>query len=637
MVSQIKNSDVERSTKRFLCLECDDNFTQTKLYSNLLREHFTGSTCEQHFGKGLPAPWSQNWYDAIIVNCPTCEAECISYIRRLRTKFSQVPIILVSINATEEKLVQAFRLGIDDYLSGRPETLWRLPFKVEKLIEHNELTKRLRGERDFSKRLIENANAMIVAIDFQGRALLFNKKIEKVSGYDRDEILGKNLIDLFAPKDHQAELRNRLRSYKEGRSMPLMDSQYPLLTKDGRTILTSWNANVLRDYDGKEIGLIGVGQDITAIKRLEERLKVSEKLRTIGELASGVAHHFNNLLGVLLRRTELLIGKLKDRPEAFLDLESIKRTCLDGAEVVKRIQNFARQENPEKFDPIYINDLLSEVIEITRPKWRDDCLKEGALIQVETNFDNVSPTTGNSAELKELFTNLILNSVDAMPQGGIISVSTNMEDGSIIIRFRDNGVGMDQKTVKRIFDPFFTNKGSKGNGLGLSIVYDTVRRHKGDISVNSSLGKGTEFVVRLPIRTPIQITTTPTENKEERTPKKILLLDDEKDYRFSTAELLKLIGHDVTAAATGEEAIGFINNDDSFDVMLSDISLPDMDGWEVIEKIKKKRSNIKVIVISGHGASLENQDERIPSVDLFLHKPCAVEEVDEAITKVMTP
>ena len=478
---------------------------------------------------------------------------------------------------------------------------------------------------------------MIVAINFEGKILLFNKKSEKVTGYSRHEVLGKDLIKLMIHEDRQKDLNDLLATYKKDRAIPLMDSQLPLVTKDNRVLLTSWNANPLRDYEGRIIGLIGVGHDITAMKRLEERLMVSEKLRTLGELASGVAHHFNNLLSIILRRTELIEKQLAEKGITLPDLEVIRRVSLDGAETVKRIQNFGRQEQPNTFEGIDINELLKEVIEITSSKWRDDCLKAGIRIQVHGKFDSLPPVLGHSADLKELFTNLILNAVDAMPKGGVITIETKREKDLVAIYCRDEGIGIDEETKKRIFDPFFTTKGMEGNGLGLSIAYDIVRRHRGDISVDSSPAQGTTFKVEFPMQKSFDLGASLQNSKpvSEFSPQHILLIDDEKDYRDSTAELLRSYGHQVDTACNGREALGKINQGRPIDVVLSDLTIPDISGWEIIDRIKSLRKKTKIIVISGHGGFLIKEDISKRGIDAVLSKPCTVEEVQQAIQKVL--
>ena len=637
-MSQLHSWSAGHKKRRFLLLDSQPNLKGIQRCAKVLRGYFKDSECDLSNLDDLKNKyWALGVYDAIVIRCSYCEDDTINFIDQLKRNLKTLPVILLSAKANQQRLIHAFKIGIDDYMRGYPNTLWRVPLKIEKIIERNELSKRLRGERDFSKRLIESANAMIIAVDFNGSALLFNRKIEKCTGYSRDEILGKNLIEALIPRERKKELYDLLLSYKNEHVIPVMDTQFPLKIKDGRILLTSWNANGLRDYDGQPIGMIGVGHDITAMKRLEERLHVSEKLRTLGELASGVAHHFNNLLGIVLRRTEILEKHLSGRPNLITDLEVIRRASLDGAQTVKRIQNFAKQEKP-LFVDIDLNEILQEVVEITTVKWRDDALKAGVKIQVDSTFSKIPKISGNAPDLKELFTNLILNAVDSMPNGGRIFLETRLEDDHIVAICRDEGIGMGNETLQKIFDPFFTTKGTKGNGLGLSLAYDIVRKHKGDITVTSETGKGTEFKVSFPPAQLGQATTTDefkVENKQKVLGQSVLLIDDEEDYRNSTAELLKDFGHKVYTAASGSEALNYLGNQDiQLDVVLSDLTMPDMSGWEVIDQIKSCSKETKVIVVSGHGGFLENNDLKKHSVDYVLSKPCTVDQVHEAIEKV---
>lgn len=638
LVTQIHNWNAVHKKHRFLLLDSKPNLKGIQRCAKVLKGYFRESVCDLRNMEELKNKyWALGAYDAVVIRCSHCEAETLNFIEQLKRNLKTLPVILLSPKASQICLIKAFKIGIDDYMKGYPNTLWRVPLKIEKIMERNELSKRLRGERDFSKRLIENANAMIIAVDFNGNALLFNRKIEKCTGYSRDEILGRNLFEILIPKEKRKELYGLLLSYKNERVIPVMDTQFPLNTKDGRILLTSWNANGLRDYDGQTIGMIGVGHDITAMKRLEERLHVSEKLRALGELASGVAHHFNNLLGIVLRRTEVLEKRLTGRPNLISDLEVIRRASLDGAQTVKRIQNFAKQEKP-LLNAVDLNEIIQEVVEITSVNWRDDAHKAGIRIQVDSTFSKIPKILGNAPDLKELFTNFILNAVDAMPTGGRIFLETRLEDEVVVVICRDEGLGMDKETLQRIFDPFFTTKGNKGNGLGLSLAYDIVRKHKGEISVVSESGKGAEFKIsfpQIPSKDFYYPDQKPLKRSKKPVGKHILLIDDEEDYRTSTAELLKDYGHTVYTAGSGMEALSYLGKKNfKLDIVLSDLIMPDMSGWDVIDKIKSKSMETKVIVVSGHGGFLENKDIKKHLIDYVLSKPCTVDQVQAAIEKV---
>jgi signal transduction histidine kinase len=237
---------------------------------------------------------------------------------------------------------------------------------------------------------------------------------------------------------------------------------------------------------------------MTESKRLRERLSETEKLRALGELASGVAHDFNNLLGAILGRSQLL-RRRKMAPDVDHDLAVIEKAAQDGRETVRRIQEFSRTRRDKKFENVELGEILSDALEITKTRWKDDALLRKVDIKPALSAAAVPPILGNASELREVFTNLILNAVDAMPQGGRLELSCRREGERVIAIVADTGVGMTEGIRQNIFDPFFTTKGARGMGLGMSVVYGIVTRHGGKIEVETALGKGTKFVLEFPV------------------------------------------------------------------------------------------------------------------------------------------
>jgi signal transduction histidine kinase len=214
----------------------------------------------------------------------------------------------------------------------------------------------------------------------------------------------------------------------------------------------------------------------------------------LGELASGVAHDFNNLLGAILARAQLLRRK-PSMPDVDRDLAVIEKAAQDGRETVRRIQEFSRTRRDKKFETVDLDEVLSDALEITRSRWKDDAvLREASITPVFTERDS-SPILGNASELREVFTNLILNAVDAMPRGGRLELSCRCDGARVLAKVTDTGVGMTDVVRQNIFDPFFTTKGTRGMGLGMSVVYGIVTRHGGRIDVDSAVGKGTTFTI----------------------------------------------------------------------------------------------------------------------------------------------
>ena len=237
-------------------------------------------------------------------------------------------------------------------------------------------------------------------------------------------------------------------------------------------------------------------QEIEA--RLEARLHQSERLESVGQLAGGIAHDFNNILAAILGRTQLLLRSMEN-PEIRRQLVVIEQAALDGASTVRRVQEFTRLRQDEHFETVDIGQVLHDVVEFTRPAWMTNAKKRGIHVEIRQFVESGQPVAGNASELREVFTNLILNALDAMPFGGLILVTSQDTGDRVVVRVRDTGIGMDAETQARIFDPFFTTKPVKGTGLGLSVAYGIVEEHRGRIEVESQMGVGTNFKVFLPV------------------------------------------------------------------------------------------------------------------------------------------
>ncbi|MCA1621067.1 MAG: hypothetical protein LC795_17520 [Acidobacteria bacterium] len=236
---------------------------------------------------------------------------------------------------------------------------------------------------------------------------------------------------------------------------------------------------------------------ITEQERIREQFAQMEKLSALGELASGVAHDFNNTLAGILGRAQLLLMQTQD-PEVVRSLRIIVKSAQDGAHTVKRIQDFARQRRDKNFELIAIDQLLLEIIEMTRPRWKDSAEANNIQIRFESRISTNAFIMGDESELREVLVNMIFNAVDAMPEGGLIALAAEEAGGSVCVSVSDTGQGMNEDVRSRIFDPFFTTKGKAGLGLGLAVSYGIVTRHEGSIDVESEVGRGATFRITLP-------------------------------------------------------------------------------------------------------------------------------------------
>jgi signal transduction histidine kinase/CheY-like chemotaxis protein len=371
------------------------------------------------------------------------------------------------------------------------------------------------------------------------------------------------------------------------------------------------------------------------LAQAEEARRV-DRLRAVGQMASGIAHNFNNILSAIIGRVQLL--KLRAERGEFpisdllANLNVIEQAGMDGAETVRRIQEFSRGGVAEEPVRASLNDLVQNVLEITRPRWKDEPESRGTPIRVDTRFDDLPAVVCVPSQIREALTNLVFNAVDAMPKGGTLSLRTERIGDSAFLYVEDTGQGMTPEVRDRLFDPFFSTKGVKGTGLGLSTVYGIIKRHQGKIEVQSQPGRGTCFSIRLPLATQgagkqIQ------EHMMSSRPWKILVADDEANVREVLVELLQLLGHDVVQASGGHEALDVFDTQ-AFDLVLTDLGMPDLSGWDVVDAIRKKDHRIPVVLATGWGSQIGDTEASCRGVTRVMAKPFTVQKVSSLIAEI---
>ncbi len=376
--------------------------------------------------------------------------------------------------------------------------------------------------------------------------------------------------------------------------------------------------------------------DTTETRRLRDKLVETEKLRALGELAGGVAHDFNNLLGAMLGRAQLL--RRRGFPaDVDRDLAVIEKAAQDGRETIRRIQEFSRTRRDRKFVPVDLGEVIRDSLEITRSRWKSDAERRNVVIHVSTDTPSLPPVLGNATELREVFTNLILNAVDAMPQGGKLSLRCWREAGRILAEVRDTGVGMTEAIRRQLFDPFFTTKGSRGMGLGMSVAYGIVTRHEGRIDVSTEIGKGTVFTLDFPAaREPLHVAggdgaALPMLLR----PGRILVIDDEPEVAAVVRDVLVAEGHTVDTATSGSHGVELADVSD-YDLVFTDLGMPDMSGWEVADKIRRSRPRTPIVMITGWGMSVDDGEARRRGVATVVHKPFDIAELVRTATEMLS-
>lgn len=375
-----------------------------------------------------------------------------------------------------------------------------------------------------------------------------------------------------------------------------------------------------------------------------------ERLHALAGMASGIAHDINNAISPATLYLESLLENEKNLSEKGIKQLRIVQTAIDDvSNTVDRMGRFARSKND--LEPVKVcdaNDICIEAIELTRPRWGDMALRNGIAIEIRHQLINPLPKlTVSETELREILTNLILNAVDALPNGGQIELSTALRDKAsgpqVVITLKDNGIGMTEAQQARCFEPFFTTKGERGTGLGLSMVYGIVQRANGFMEIQSKVNSGTTVHLYFPIQTETETreSTKPDTGADSETlnkPLRLLLVDDDPDVLTAMSVILEISGHVVQAASSGAQAAQLFNqaarSKNAFDAVITDLGMPEMDGKELAELIKSLSPKTPVLMLTGWGKQMAMNDEDVPHADLIMAKPPKPAELESALRKL---
>lgn len=382
----------------------------------------------------------------------------------------------------------------------------------------------------------------------------------------------------------------------------------------------------------------------------QQQVLQHERLRALGQMASGIAHDINNAISPAALYVENLIENeagLSERGRG--QLTTIARAIDDVAATVARMREFYRQREVQAaLAPVQLNAVVKEVVDLTRARWSDMSLRQGVVIHVHTELaDNLPVVPGVESELREALTNLVFNAVDAMPEGGTLSLTTrvvaprdpNDRPARVAVEVRDSGGGMDEATRRRCMEPFFTTKGERGTGLGLAMVYGVAQRHGADVEIVSAIGRGTTICLSMPTLATSDLAApagaaAPTPARRLR----LLLVDDDPVLLHSLSEMLGLDGHDIVEAAGGQTGIdafaAALAAGHPFDAVLTDLGMPYVDGRRVAGEVKAMSGDTPVIMLTGWGRPFAANGETLPNVEQVLGKPPKMVEIRAALARL---
>ncbi len=366
-----------------------------------------------------------------------------------------------------------------------------------------------------------------------------------------------------------------------------------------------------------------------------------ERMHALGRMANGIAHDFNNTLAPIVGFSELMLLK----PELVADpvrlrayLEMIYHAAQDAAKVVSRLREFYRhRDSAESLTPIILNEMVQQVVSFTQPRWKDEALASGVTIDMRLELGNVPTIVGNENDLREALVNLIFNAADAIEKRGRITIRTEVRDRWAAITITDDGMGMTEEVRARCLEPFFTTKGEQGSGLGLGSVYGIMQRHEGELDIKTEPGRGTSVTLSIPLERGANVPGAPKAPAHPTRPLRLLVVEDEPLVREVLTVYLGEDKHEVTLATNGREALDLYRSDGSYDLVLSDRAMPEMNGDELAAEIKKINPKQPLVLLTGYGDLMNGAGEKPAGVDLIVGKPFTMNSLREAIARVCTP
>lgn len=503
-----------------------------------------------------------------------------------------------------------------------------------------------RQQIEQQSQMLDQVSDAVSVVALDGRITYWNQAATRLFGWTASEAIGRQSAELLYRGDREVYAQ----MLRETDVRQSWSGELTKATRSGESIIVEHRRSVLQDSDGKKTGYLCMDIDITGRKRRERAAHRSQRLESIGTLAGGIAHDLNNVLTPILMGSQLLASGRGEANRQGL-LETMSASAKRGAELIKQLLAFAGGIRGER-TPIQINEVLAETLKIL-----EHTLTKSISIESEVD-DNCPMVMGDATELVQVLMNLSINARDAMPSGGVLSLSTNaaqldenashlnpdaMPGKYILIKVTDTGTGMSGETLDRIFDPFFTTKDiGKGTGLGLATVQGIVKSHDGFINVYSELGRGTTFSVYLPAQTRNESEPEAVgrigEDEAERMGRgrTILLVDDEVFIVQMTSAVLEAADYRVIPARDGAAAIAlYAQHRDEISAVVLDMMMPGLDGLQTLDELRRINPDVAVIACSGLRTAQRESDVLERGARLFIPKPYTEDQLLRALDEVL--
>jgi PAS domain S-box-containing protein len=593
-------------------------------------------------------------YDLVLSDYSLPAFDGLTAVRLLRDRDPDMPFILISGTLGEETAIESLKAGATDYVI--KSHLDRLvPVVGRALRERDEQRQRRQAEAALRRAearyrdLFENATDMIYTRDLDGNLTSVNGVAERFTGYARDELLRMNISRLIAPGylPVRSEAQLRERETEPGSAVEELE----FLRKDGSRLWVEINVRLIYE-DGQAVGVQGIARDISERRRdeeqrrqLEDQLLQAQKMESIGTLAGGVAHDFNNVLTAIIGNIQLVLeGVPRDSPDYPLFAE-IEKAANRATSLTRQLLAFSRRQPIER-RTIDLNGAINELSHMLRRIIGED-------VEVEMRLaPRIAPIFADPSQIQQVIMNLAVNARDAMPDGGRLTIATDEVtlDESACRNYpqaqagryarlivSDTGVGMDAETQLRIFEPFYTTKErGRGTGLGLSVVYGIIKQHEGFVQVRSEPGDGATFTIFLPA--PAQIVDVPLPELQAAVRgghETILVAEDEASLRYLAAMVLERLGYTVLLAQDGVEAVElFVSNPARIDLVILDMVMPRFGGRDALDRMRSVRPDLRALFVTGYDDSGARTNPSADKTSILL-KPYRVDVLGLRVREIL--
>ncbi|HHQ48741.1 MAG TPA: PAS domain S-box protein [Acidobacteria bacterium] len=493
--------------------------------------------------------------------------------------------------------------------------------------------KQLEESEERYRDLVEKAGIAILVDDAEGRITFFNQRFVELLGYTEDEIRSMSIQDFIHPEDRGPVMAIH-RAHLAGESAP-WKYRFRALRRDARVLRLAVDVTPLV-RDGVITGTRSYIRDVTEEELLQAQLLQAQKMESVGRLAGGVAHDFNNILQAILAHADMASRGLRDAPELEEHLREIRTSAERAADLTRQLLAFSRSEDL-RLSILDLNDLVAHMLNMIRRVIGED------MEVVYEPGGGMPPIEGDAGQLEQVLLNLAVNARDAMPGGGRLVISTSSEpphrrgeSPRVALRVSDTGSGMDKATRERIFEPFFTTK-EQGTGLGLATVYGIVQRHGGTIEVESEPGRGTTFTVFLPAAAgPSGEPERPERPHPHGGTETILVAEDDPSVRRVLKGILQGAGYTVVEAEDGEQAVELFSAEPGqIDLALLDALMPHMDGPEAAERMRQIRPGLPILFSSGYSGDALGRGHPIPPDAEIIQKPYSISQLLTTVREVL--